>query len=421
MKSSSFLSVNAKALGFFVLSLATTINASEIARTPSHPYFQTLNPNVGASLNTIAESCAAHDLTIHAKYKNFKKSGTKKFLKSGPFNFQNKKFEVMLHVHADVKAVPRPLIIVVPGIFSEISNPYATQLALPLWNSGYNVAVVQNAWAETFVSASNFEMGDTQKESDTLLWIISQIKNHFQQKGILQKTHLLAYSYGAFTSGNALAADSEKSNSLVDGKALLISPPHDFKTTFSTMNKYLQQSHSISGRPTILSLIQARGRICKAAKRGVDFSTYFSVEELQSLELKAQYMIATFMFSKRLAASARNLESRLEDAQISTNDEWKNLFFQSPDFSSYIRAFVPHSAKIFAQQVPLSDVLFRRELTRPGRTLTVVSDNDFINPYAAWRKSGSSRHVINLKQGGHVTFMFSNWGHSLLKKFYGIQ
>jgi len=353
-------------------------------------------------------------------------------------DFQSVYFEkalkVYLHKHKEIVAAQRvsarrsrrveaqriaraPLLVFVPGIFSNADGAAPRLITKIFAKLGYHVLILPNSWSPDYLSAQKKKTDGDGFRQDAEL-VLELTKNVIQNEigeNLVTEVHLMGESLGAGIASVVYALDLNSKVPVFDAGLTMMWPPANIAQSVDILDRYLFQydeevfeqrcrEHVIHGSTVLRAL----------------FGSLLSRPKLMDVEC-AGPAIMNLGFRKRLNSNAEFFENNNKnnnDNKVHNNARnfGHRVKFDKMNFQTYLANYFPK----FKNRVDSNDdylslerLIKRFYVSRQTNFRIITSEDDFINQPNVYldmvnRGVFASDHIIQLKWGGHVGVTFTD-------------
>ncbi|OFZ56380.1 MAG: hypothetical protein A2428_01405 [Bdellovibrionales bacterium RIFOXYC1_FULL_54_43] len=316
-----------------------------------------------------------------------------------------------------------PLLILLPGIFSDPGGLGNLKLVGTFARLGYDVAVLPNPFGKSYIHAGpKHNPGSIHAEARVVLQVVQTIKNRIGPSRVL-RTELMGISYGAFLSAVSLALEQDDVKAgrsrvrLFDHHVTLLSPPVVISKGRDHLDAIMDQEVNRYFR--FCAKFQNLSRI------GLDFVTARKQADLDDASIRCSPGLVGFArFQADLISTAIALDrvrgthkvpSRENEAEY---QRWVRAF----RFRTFLQDFTPD---ILAQRGTDEETLpywFNRlDSEGQSRVRILTTDDDFLNAREDWNLFSTEwvrGSLIRLPWGGHLGFFGIVGFNSFFQKIF---
>jgi predicted alpha/beta-fold hydrolase len=292
---------------------------------------------------------------------------------------------------------PAPLLILLTGIFGNVTDPFCTSQMQFYSSLGYHVVAIPNPWSTSYRRAKPRTLpGSIRSEAAAVLRLVHWAQNYIGPDRV-KRTDLVGLSYGGFL---AAVADVEDGGQLLDGYVTSFSPPEDLansgarldlETSLITSRDH-DRCHSMVSSPLFLAeyfLAHSSGRV---AERYQSCSDYRVVTDFLS-----------WLGELVVAFDEPDLEAM-----------WR----KNPSFASFFDLYAPLvPLELQTEGSRLASWIAQMTPETRARYRVLTANDDLLNGPDSWYGYPSSQVEV-LPQGGHVGYLFDPWVKGLRRDLF---
>lgn len=336
---------------------------------------------------------------------NFSQSTKKYYIKAGTF----------LHKDSSGQVLKRPLMVFLPGIFSNFLTPTSLMHGLFFYSKGYNVLLLSNPWSKKWIVELDLvPMGDLDFEIKTIKKMVEAFKNKFA--GSTSSVSYFGYSYGAFMAAAVAGSSLDDFQNGVKGDAVvdtyLVGPPFDLFDSMVKLDNLADQTYS-QIQSTKSLLWPALSYVNKNSQSEI------SDKELKKASAVAVYggFVENFADSLRTYGYVHNIGFEPPSLAPADQRKWK----RSLRFSYWIKNYLPGYDNLIAQNKVRLEFWLNKAALSSNRIRVLTSIDDFINNASNLNSFSNDNRFMILPNGGHVGYMNTNWYWDLLDQSFNPQ
>jgi len=309
----------------------------------------------------------------------------------------------------------RPLYIVIPGSFSNISTPQTKRYAHTLLHMGYNVIMFPNPLSIDYLkNKPTHPMGDVFIEAKAISEALGLWLEKVESKSVfISSINIVGTSYGAFISALITGGKREWSKKL--NKVFLISPPRYLMKSMLLLEQRVVESKnflSLSKYSKVLHTYYLAFKVYWGGAQGGNLNDN-DLKKIQEISVVRGFQ-KLFLESLSYADSVlkKNIYSKIKNA----GDPKKELKSMSHlRFSDYA------STHLFQVKKKLEsgeeDILhwINQKEGANARVRILTTENDWINKPYSWPKN---QGILVLPTGGHFGFRGGHWFDRFMREFF---
>jgi len=338
----------------------------------SHPAFQHDDP----FLSSIVGTCMAPKPT----------SSFDKKLAFFPTSEWEKPLEVLYH-HEEKAS---ELLVIVPGLFTTLSDYQANRLALDTVSMGKSVVVFPNPLSIDVISKKPpYTIGNTFVEAEHYLLFINKLRAKYLGK--YKTVNILGVSHGGFVA-SVMAAKALEFHIKVE-KVVLISPPYQFYDSIVKVDGYLDEvSEDVSYWSEVTDMFFLV-QVCLFDSISDDKKFVYS---------QSRNIVLRKGFYKYFIGALETFEpDKVPDREWGWLSEKYTKWAKGQRFSGYLKKFDKKLFSRFNSLEGSAEFWLKRFEKKGGKWKVVSSNNDFINERNIWKKK---KNVLLFERGGHFAF-----------------
>ena len=311
-------------------------------------------------------------------------------------------------------AVKAPILVYIPGSFTNLSASQAKRWMWEHTRRGYHVVIVPNPWGTEFINRKPKQpIGNVEAEAATLYDgirnIISKIKDLGADNG---KIRLSGVSSGGYLAAIMMALDAEHQNPLFNMGANTYSVPYNIYDSILALDGMIDEVAPDFDELSYVSLVRKYKDLCSLEHPS----------DLEDQHLRDSKILVTMVaFHREIIRSVNVYDKIAETNKIpdrswgvisSKYREWKRNF----RFRTYFENFAPDVEKLLqSEKGQIFYWINRAELAGSPGVNILTTDDDFLNAPGIWPKA---RNIVILKDGGHYGFRHLDWFTSFIDKAY---
>ena len=139
----------------------------------------------------------------------------------------------------------RPLILLIPGMFSDAKNANALRLQEQLYAAGNHVLLIANPWSTQFTEFyPEMETGQRELEADAVIGALDRVISQELGSARVKSFALMGQSYGALLATVIAGRLPAKLQPLFDERLILISPARDMAKSTKLIDVLLKETLS---------------------------------------------------------------------------------------------------------------------------------------------------------------------------------
>ncbi len=369
----------------------------------SHPYEDPFLSSLRGACRTLGTDYSNMSVPVH----NWEAQTTK--LHSGSFPTK-----VALQTNEHGFAVKAPILVYIPGSFTNLSASQAKRWMWEHTSRNYHVIIVPNPWGTEFINRKPKQpIGNVEAEAATLYEgvrnIISKIKDLGADNG---KIRLSGVSSGGYLAAVMMALDAENKNPLFNMSANTYSVPYNIYDSILALDGMIDEVSPEYANLSYASLIRKYKGLC-----GLKHPN-----DIEDQHLRDSKILVTMVAFHREIIRSVNLYDKIAGTNkipdrgwgviSSKYREWKRNF----RFRTYFENFAPDVKKLLQSEKGRIFYWINRagQAGSPGVNI-LTTDDDFLNTPGIWPKA---KNIVILKDGGHYGFRHLEWFSSFIDKAY---
>ncbi len=336
-------------------------------------------------------SAAVYGLTREMiKYETISIAPTRLELTS---KFMNGLLPVQLHIAKNGSSVKRaPIAVILNPLYSGEFTGQMNRFIQYFGSKGYHVLVFMNPWSGDVTSKNpKFMIGDVWKEAEMHIEIMDQVIAQRIGKDNVSGGTLVGLSYGAFLGSIVKAYDQKRTNPVIDGPTLLLSPPHDILKSIKNLDRQIRDSSGLAFN----CILKANAlTLMSDAKNKTDYN------DTNIDETCAKFVMSFVGFQATLKITVANLnDSKKLGLSLSQ--------IASVTYESYMRDIAKLNPTV--KETDLGHWMSESKLYGYDKFLVVASADDNINEGVALRNFSyyygfNTSNSVLLPTGGHTGF-----------------
>ena len=318
----------------------------------------------------------------------------------------------------------RPLMVVIPGIFSLADDSQCRREYERFTRMHYHILCLPNPWATDYIAAqSKHKAGDIFAEAKSLLNLIRAAQEKIGKEYITE-THIISFSYGAFLSALIANMESNLQDPSVNGSISLFGPPLHIGLAMQELDKRTKQDFDSYEQMDNLDYTQSIIQFFFAEQRSdIHDSLANNAKSITSIAGFHDVFIESFEQLDKY--KKLNLYPRYSSRQYESYENYKTELKQwSKDFSfqQYFQSVAPElKDEIMSEKADL--VYWVRRYSQSGRDQlrVLVANDDFLNaqyPIHTPKLNVKQKEVYVLPYGGHLGFMEFDFIELFLNTLY---
>lgn len=309
----------------------------------------------------------------------------------------------------------RPLYIIIPGSFSNLSTPQTKRYAHTLFKKGYNVIMLPNPLSIDYLSNNpKFMLGNIFKESESIIEAVENWLNSSEAKLIkISSINIVGTSYGGFVA-SIITGSKSKWKSL-HKKTFIISAPR-----YLSKSMELLEGHIIKGLKNVSSykLVEFYKMISKAAMIYIGGPNKNFLDKNVLSEVQSFVVMHGFqrLFIESLEYGHRVLGKKTYGllAEIDNSDSYLKLK-KTIRFSDYSKKYLRDvKTRLEGEDGDLLTWVKNKESSTVEVRILTTRD-DWVNSENAWP---NSKAIMILPRGGHFGFRGGIWFDKLMNMFF---
>ncbi len=369
----------------------------------NHPYDDPFVSSLRGACRTLGTDYSNMSVPVH----NWDAETTK--LKSGSFPTK-----VALQTNQHGFAKRAPILVYIPGSFTNLS---ASQPKRWMWehtHRGYHVVIVPNPWGTEFINRIPKQpIGNVEEEAATLYDgirnIIAKIRDLGADNGQIR---LSGVSSGGYLAAVMMALDAEHENPLFNMSANTYSVPFNIYNSILALDGMIDEVAPEYANMSYASLLRRYNGLC-----GLEHPS-----ELEEHHLRDSKILVTMVaFHREIIrsvnvydkiAKTNKIPDRAWGSISSKYREWKRNF----RFRTYFTDFAPDVEELLKSEKGQIFYWINRadKAGSPGVNI-LTTDDDFLNTPGIWPET---KNIVILKDGGHYGFRHLDWFSSFIDKAY---
>jgi hypothetical protein len=307
------------------------------------------------------------------------------------------------------RVVKAPLMIFLPGMFSDIKS-YRTDRFIDLFTDrGYHVVLLPNTWSpDAIAQRPRMLPGDIQPEATAMQQAATRIiaNIHADFGDVISSVNLSGESYGTILSSVFLDTDRRSTNSIITGSTTLISPIMQMNDTLDTLDESMDRVLPEFEKWNFSDVVQ-------------NFFGYLTAKtqtDLSAAQVHAGEIFFSFEgFNPNLVKTINAMEDTFHFGKVPVfkNDDEKKAWTDHTRFkATYFNQYAPGlAAKYQGEKGSLAYWLGGSGWLTNGKLRVLFSLDDFVNaknPNDA-RNTFRPADQIALPHGGHSGFLSYPW------------
>lgn len=309
-----------------------------------------------------------------------------------------------LHRDSSGHVLKKPLMIFLPGMFSNLKNPIALQHGHFFYQKGYHVLLLSNPWSKNWiVDLPIAPMGDLESETAAVEKLIREFESLYPDK--ISSTSLYGYSYGAFLGASVVATGQRTYEDV-----LLVGPPLDVRNSMERLDRLADQTYEKTQH--VFSLLwEVFIYVNKKTQSELSLDT---IEKAPATAIFAGFIeelaagILTYGYKRGLNFEPPGLYGQARRS-------WQRSF----RFRDYIRDFLPNFIELTGGDKALFAYWAEAAAAKTRRLRLLTTVDDFLNTPEQTKFTARGERWMLLPQGGHVGFMGQDWYWELLNIGFG--
>jgi hypothetical protein len=309
----------------------------------------------------------------------------------------------------DGRVIRAPLLVYLPGIFSELEGGQSLRGLSLFTERGFHVLVIPSPWALSYIEGRPENLpGHVEAEATIILEIIAQARQRYSELGYFDSIHLAGSSYGGFLSSVVVAKDAE-GQKLINGQTTIFGPPlrlgHGMARLDALMDAEAVTFRGISEADMAILYLN----IAIAKKQGDVFPAAIR---------KAPCLLAFGGFQSELVKSVELMDRLYQFPLVPSRQEANyNSWKFGLRFRDYVRDVAPSVADVMSGADNLLVWLGRAEKAGNPRYRVMTAADDLLNLSTSWPTDDPER-IIVLPTGGHLGYMALPWFKKFLNAAY---
>lgn len=308
-----------------------------------------------------------------------------------------------LRVKLVMQKVPAPLMMVIPGLFNNVTTKMPKKLTQRFFNLGYHVVAFPNPFGTEFLSkGASFPPFSLEKEASVYLNALKFVIENID-KDFITGVHIAGVSYGGLLSTVVSGLDSMQENPVGFNTTTAYSPPFDLVRSFKLIDGLMEETEQTIG---LLVRYPSLYRLCKA-KGSSDLKSK-DPEEIKKI-------VVHYGFKRELISSVSQYDSTnnfdlyaasakfYEWAKRKIRKQWEKEISFAKYYSDYAPEVYEHNCEGAAQIMRWIDIITKNG----GNARILTSDDDFVNDKDVWPTDDP--RIIILKGGGHYGIRTMPW------------
>jgi hypothetical protein len=315
----------------------------------------------------------------------------------------------------DTSKKGRPLYIVIPGAFSQLSTPQTTRYAFSLFKQGYNVIMLPNPLSIDYLSNEPlYWPGSTFKESNSIIesvnnWLYSNESKRIQ----ISEINIVGTSYGGFVSG--IISGTKKDWKGLHSKTFIIAPPRYLSSSMKLVDGYIRSSLKYVSNYKFIEMYKMLSKALMVYIGGPrkNFLDKEVLNEIQSFVVVHGFQK---LFMESLEYTHRVLKKKTYSLLDNFNnfDNYKTLE-RTLSFSNYSKSYLNETKRrLNGRDGDLLTWVKSEEASNIEIRILTTSD-DWVNSPNDWPVSEG---ILILPRGGHFGFRGGDWLDNLMKDFF---
>jgi pimeloyl-ACP methyl ester carboxylesterase len=294
----------------------------------------------------------------------------------------------------------RDLMIYNPGIFQSLNNPFTYRAVQLMFDRGYHVLVIPNAFTDDYVE--NFPLnppGSIESEAQLEVEAIQAAKTQWQSH--IKTAHLVGISYGGFVTAITAALDAATTSPLIDGQVTIMGPQVKLRHSLDLLDGLIDSYFQFYNDHIFANIIG-----------GVFFSHLAHIQEvaLQEFLFHQSHQFTLMSYAPEVITNFNRIpDPRFEGA--AAYKTWRNQL----RFLKTLQQFAPQNESFYSDG---HDELayWMRQLQARGnsRFRVLTTADDFTNRREDWGTyypadlSGPD-HLLVRAHGSHNAFVTTRW------------
>ncbi|MBT3980644.1 MAG: hypothetical protein HOE90_04775 [Bacteriovoracaceae bacterium] len=321
--------------------------------------------------------------------------------KSGFINYSK-----ALQIDSDGNFRKSPVVVFLPGIFTNYDDLYVKNLINHFGSTGHHVLTFPNPFGSYYLLAKpKHTLPDVEAQAEVLYTLIRKTLQSLKEKDLLYpgRVRLFGVSHGAYLSALIGARDLVDENPIKFYDTVLISPPAHMGTAIKRLDQMMDETAS---KKKVKSYLLGF-KLCQFKKES---KRYLSFERKKAHKIKG--FVAHFLFRNWLVDAI----SDYADDEIQVRELLGGKSKREARFLGVIKGSFPD----IAERLNLEEAHIRfwlqiaKDLGSNAIKVLTARD-DFLNDPDAWEGVPGA---IVLEHGGHGGFMETKWFRKLLNLNY---
>ncbi len=287
-----------------------------------------------------------------------------------------------------------PLLVFIPGIFSNADDGIARGTVKWFSSMGYHVLTLPNCWSEDFAKAQPiFKEEYPGGEASAVMQVTKLVIAQALGKKNISSVQIMGESLGALTASVVYAKDSRSAHPIFDGGATLTWPPivlHEAMKKIDEMMKDTDALYTTKCHGSIKSL-KTKWRILHG-----QYLFRPTEEEIEC----APSIVAQYSFRRELVKLAKII-NKTEGLGRTVPD---NL-----DFRSFIKGYAPRYVAALSSADRYGQIQYwlQEADAQAAKNIRILtSEDDFLNQHVSWNFAGllgpDQSQLIIAHWGGHI-------------------
>lgn len=293
-----------------------------------------------------------------------------------------------------------PLMLYLPGLFSNMEDHEAMRAAAFYSERGYHVVIPSNPWSEEFLKHQpKFDPGTLDIEAEVALTALEYAIQKIGPNNI-SRVEISGESYGAMLAAIAYVKDRQSSHPLIDGNATLFSPPLEMATAIVNLD---------SGIDTFQSQFDSCSSVSTLLKISDECEAHTSQDALSQEVVQCAAPLVYSGFHNGLVGSVKLLHSFRPTGSIPTDKAALAQWAAQLRFSSLLSQYLPHSQALLNSGMGNLLYWLGQLDSNSIRNVRIFSaEDDFLNIGLSWTTDGSvlwDENLMLIPWGGHAGYM----------------
>ena len=311
--------------------------------------------------------------------------------------------------------IGRPLYIIIPGSFSNLSTPQTKRYAYTLFRKGYNVIMLPNPLSIDFLSNHpNFLPGSIFKESDSIIEAVESWLGDSGKKLIkISEINIVGTSYGGFVAG--VITGSKRKWKELHKKTFIISAPRYLDKSMKLLERYVVKGLSYVSRYKVVEFYKMIAKalmiyIGGPEKNFLDQNVLNEVQSFVVIHGFQRLLIESLEYCHRvLKKSTYQLLGDIDNAESYLKLK------RTLRFSDYSNKYLPKTlSRLQSEDGDLLSWVNKKEAISVSVRILTTKD-DWVNESHTWP---DSKAIMILPRGGHFGFRGGLWLDKLMNEFF---